>query len=118
MHAALTAVGPEVDGVVVAACDLPGLDAGAVQALRRGFERAQDDLGRPPRVVVARSDRLQPAFALWTAEMVGPLEDALRDGGVALHDLVAAADAVEVHVPAATLRNVNTPDDLPRWPAG
>jgi molybdenum cofactor guanylyltransferase len=98
------------DDVLAAACDLPFLDAATVaKLLAPGTE------GRtgPVDVVVARTERIEPALAWWSA----PARDEITrhwDRGVrALHEVIAALRAVEVAVDPAALRNVNAPSELP-----
>jgi molybdenum cofactor guanylyltransferase len=98
------------DDVVVAACDLPFLDGPTV---RRILDAVPDRGGQAVDVVVARTQRLEPALAWWAAAAG---EDLARrwDGGVrALHEVIGALRRVEVAVDGAVVRNVNRPSDLP-----
>lgn len=82
-------------GVVVAACDLPGLTGAAVAALT----------ARPgPAVLVADG---RPGLVVWL-----PAGSRVRPGPRRFSDLLAALGAEHVDVPSAVLRNVNTPADL------
>ncbi|HEX4983058.1 MAG TPA: molybdenum cofactor guanylyltransferase [Ilumatobacteraceae bacterium] len=92
--------------VVVAACDLPDLDAATVRAIRdaRGADRAD--------AVVATTDRLEPALARWNHRALDPLTAIFATGERALHTALGLLDIVEVAVDPAAMRNVNTPGDL------
>jgi molybdopterin-guanine dinucleotide biosynthesis protein A len=96
------------DLVVVASCDLPLLEAGVVRTLVAALV-ADSDLG----VAVATTDRPQLSLTAWRRAVVA---DTLRErwdaGARALHELVAAVPSAAVEVPAAALRNVNTPEQL------
>ncbi len=94
--------------VIVAACDLPWLDAATVDALL--IAAVGDPLVD---VVVAQTDRLQPAVAWWSARCLPTLERCWADGVRALHDAIAELPSRAVSVDAASLRNVNRPNDLP-----
>jgi len=108
IHTALSRLG--ADAVLVAACDLPDLDAPTVRALRKVWSTSIE----APDVVTARTDRREPLCAIWNsrcAELLGEMLAPGRNPSVreALDGLPVV---VEVAVPAAPLRNVNTPDDL------
>lgn len=99
------------DWVCVAACDLPGLDAATVLLLAAA---AQDHPEAD--VVVARTDRLEPGCALWRLEAASSVR-AVYDGGVrAVHGVLDVLAVVAVDVDSEALRNINTPDDLGRYP--
>jgi molybdopterin-guanine dinucleotide biosynthesis protein A len=94
------------DDVVVAACDLPDLDAATVRAIRDapGADRAE--------AVVATTDRLEPALARWNHRALEQLTAIFTSGERALHVALEHLDVVEVSVAAAAMRNINTPGDL------
>jgi molybdopterin-guanine dinucleotide biosynthesis protein A len=98
------------DDVVVAACDLPFLDGPTVRHLLgavvdRGAEAVD--------VVVARTDRLEPALAWWSAAAAAGIARQWDRGERALHEVIGAVRSVEVAVDGAVLRNINSPSDLP-----
>jgi molybdopterin-guanine dinucleotide biosynthesis protein A len=93
--------------VVIAACDLPGLTAGAVHQMLGAVTAATD-------VVVAMTDRLEPAFAVWNVQTIAPIEAAFETGIRALHEIVALFDVVTVPIDASEMRNINRPEDLLR----
>lgn len=106
--------GPHRDRVVVVACDLPDLTPASIGALIDAARRS--DEGAAADVVVARSDRLEPAVAVWSVSAL-PAVSALHGAGErALRDVIARLRHVEVGLDPAVLRNVNTPDDLHRTP--
>jgi molybdenum cofactor guanylyltransferase len=94
------------DDVVVAACDLPCLDGPTIERLIAAADVGVD-------VVVATTDRLEPAVAWWSGSARAPLEDSWARGVRALHAVIAELRSVQVPVDASSLRNVNTPRDLP-----
>lgn len=97
--------------VCVAACDLPGLDAATIERLAAAAAQHPEAT-----VIVARTDRLEPACALWNLDGA-PRVRASYDAGVrAVHEVLDVVTAVAVDVDAAALRNINTPDDLGRYP--
>jgi molybdopterin-guanine dinucleotide biosynthesis protein A len=92
--------------VVVAACDLPDLDAAAVRAILAapGADAAE--------AVVATTDRLEPALARWNHHALEQLTTIFATGERALHAALGRLDIVEVAVDPMALRNVNSPGDL------
>ena len=105
----LTALGATTaDVVVIASCDLPLLEADVVRAVVDALA-ADAHLG----VAVATTDRPQLSLTAWRRAVVAdPLRMHWDAGARALHELVAAVPSAAVEVPAAALRNVNTPDQL------
>lgn len=95
--------------VMVAACDLPGLDAATVGSLLRAAESAPDC-----DAVVARTDRLQPACAVWNRASIDRIEACFADGERAVRRVLAQLVVQEVAVAPSALLNVNRPDDVPR----
>ena len=86
--------------IVVAACDLPFLDATTVSAVVEAGERDH-------RLAIATADGRHHVVVYVPAGAVA--DDVV---GVSLRDWTA--DALEVPVDPAAIRNVNGPDDLPR----
>jgi molybdopterin-guanine dinucleotide biosynthesis protein A len=97
--------------VMILACDLPFITPGALGRLTAAAAARRD-----ADVVVARTDRLEPACALWRRSARDRLAALVDEGERALHRAVAAISAVEVDVDPAELRNINTPDDLREYP--
>jgi molybdopterin-guanine dinucleotide biosynthesis protein A len=98
------------DDVVVAACDVPFLDGPTVRQLLRAVADRGGDLVD---VVVARTERLEPALAWWSAAAAEEIARQWARGERALHQAIGALRRVEVTVDGAVLRNVNSPSDLP-----
>jgi molybdenum cofactor guanylyltransferase len=92
--------------VVVAACDLPDLDAAAVRSVRDAPGADEVD------AVVATTDRLEPALARWNHRALDQLTAIFTNGERALHAALARLEIVEVAVDPMALRNVNSPGDL------
>jgi molybdenum cofactor guanylyltransferase len=95
--------------VVVAACDLPWLDAATVGAVLHAAATSAPDVD----VVVAHTGRIEPALAWWSASCLPELERCFADGRRALHEAITAMRWREVAVEPSALRNVNAPADLP-----
>jgi molybdopterin-guanine dinucleotide biosynthesis protein A len=93
------------DLVVVAACDLPALDAATVRAVLDAAA-ADPSLG----AAVAVTDRPQRSLTAWRRAVARPpLEAAWAAGARSVRALLDAVHCVEVAVPVDRLRNVNTP---------
>lgn len=106
---ALTALdAPGTELVVVAACDLPLLDAATVRAVA-------DPVRNDPTIaasvaVVAAEDRAQRSLTCWRRPgVVATLRAAWDRGARGIGALLAAVPHAEVEVPADAVRNVNTP---------
>ncbi len=92
--------------VVAAACDLPMLDGPTVRALILAAAAHVD-------VVVATTDRLEPALSWWSGAARPRLEHLWGQKVRALHEAIAELRSVEIPVDPAVVRNVNVPSDLP-----
>lgn len=104
------------DDLVVAACDLPHLDAVSVRTLLQAAGGAAGR--RPPDAAVARTDRLEPMLAWWSRRAEPVVRRRFADGARAVHDVLAELHAVEIRVPGTALLNVNRPEDLPTGGSG
>jgi len=91
---------------LVAACDLPWIDAASLAMLIGAAGRGED-------VVVARSSRLEPLCALWQPSAAAKLQVVFDGGERAVHRAIVTLDVAEVDLPDSVLTNVNAPDDLP-----
>jgi molybdopterin-guanine dinucleotide biosynthesis protein A len=111
LGAVITALRTLDGDVVVAACDLAGLDGATVRAVID--EPVEPTTG----VVVAVTDRLEPGLARWCRRSLATIEALFEAGERSLRAAVLGLDHIEVPVSAAALRNVNTPADLHRWPS-
>lgn len=104
------------DLVVVAACDLPGVTAAMVAALVEPALEAAGGTGAGGRqVIVATTDRLQPALAVWPVEAADELSRLHRDGVRSLHGVLGRIAHRGVAVDASGMTNVNTPGELARF---
>ena len=101
---ALAALEPGWSGIVAAACDLPDLTAAAVADLL-----AAAAPGGPATLAVDAQPQL---VSWWPAASAAPLAAHLAGGRRAYRAALEALGAVLVDVPAAVVRNVNTPGDL------
>jgi molybdopterin-guanine dinucleotide biosynthesis protein A len=99
-----------IDGVFVAACDLPALRgedlAGMVDAVRH---RPDVD------VVVAHAARIEPTCAIWRPRASERLREIFDSGERALHRAIEQLQFCAVEIEPGAVRNINTPDDLDRY---
>ncbi|MFM7252996.1 MAG: molybdenum cofactor guanylyltransferase [Ilumatobacteraceae bacterium] len=91
--------------VMVVSCDVPQL---APLTVRRMLDGASGGCA----VTVATTDRIEPLCAVWQQSALRDVERAVASGGRSIRDVLRRLDACLVTVPAADLRNVNTPGDL------
>ncbi len=97
--------------LLVVACDLPFVGpADLGDLIRVAGEHPTAD------VVVARTDRREPACALWHRSARPAVDAAYAAGERAVHRVLDTLTVVEVELPAAALRNINIPADLPEYP--
>lgn len=96
--------------LLVVACDLAFLGPTDLGDLIRvaGEHPAAD-------VVVARTDRREPACALWHRSARPAVDAAYATGERAMHRVLDTLAVVEIELPAAALRNINAPADLPGY---
>jgi molybdopterin-guanine dinucleotide biosynthesis protein A len=87
--------------------------AGGDDVVARLLETAASDEGRRVDVVVATTERIEPALAWWGGSARGEIACHWDRGVRALHVVIAELRSVEVPVDPAALRNVNVPADLP-----
>lgn len=66
-------------------------------------------------VVVARTDRREPACALWRPSSRAVVTTAFEAGERAIHRVLDRLVVAEVELPASALRNINAPTDLPGY---
>lgn len=102
--------------VLVAACDLPGLDADAVAWLLHAAAACPD----APAVVPLVDDVLQPLFAVYRLPARNALADRVRAGRRSLTGWIVETDAAIITPPdhvAARLADVDTPDAWRAWRA-
>jgi molybdopterin-guanine dinucleotide biosynthesis protein A len=111
IHAAMLAASHP--HVFVAACDMPGLDAGVIRFLL-------DRIGDADAVVPRWDDDIEPLHAVYAVRLAPLVEDALRSGRHALReflprvrvDYVAEAELGRIGGAARSMLNVNTPEEL------
>jgi molybdopterin-guanine dinucleotide biosynthesis protein A len=97
--------------MMVLACDLPYVTAAD---LARLTAVAADEPGAD--VIVARTDRPEPACAVWRAQALDRVTALVADGERAVHRALTGLVTVEVAVAPRALRNINTPEDLRGYP--
>ena len=97
--------------VVVAACDLPSLRGDVLHALIDAV-RADPAV----EVAVARTSQIEPACATWRVSAARRLHQLYASGERALHAAIGQLRSVEIQVDPAALRNINTPEELGRYP--
>ena len=67
-------------------------------------------------MVVARTSSIEPTCAIWRLSAIERIRRCFDDGDRALHAMIERLDSHEVDVDAAALRNINTLEDLRRYP--
>jgi len=112
VNAILTALTALSDDVVVAACDLPFLDAPTVRALIAAGSAGAGPDGAVDVVVATVDDRPQPLVSWWSRRARSHVEREWLAGRRAAHEVVDALTSRTVAVAAAAVRNVNRPADL------
>ncbi|HJQ75533.1 MAG TPA: molybdenum cofactor guanylyltransferase, partial [Gaiellaceae bacterium] len=111
IHAALRA--SRYPHAFVAACDMPGLDADVIRFLVAR-------IGSADAIVPCWEGDVEPLHAVYSTRCVPVMEARLRAGRHALRDLlrglrvdwVSEAELARVRGAAASLLNVNTPEEL------
>jgi len=111
IHAALVA--SRHPHVFVAACDMPGLDAGVIRFLL-------GRIGDADAIVPRWEDDVEPLHAVYSVACLPAIERSLRAGRHALRDFlrdvrvdyVSERELRALHGAAASLVNVNTPEEL------
>lgn len=104
---------PEEDGagMVILACDLPGVCASSVA----GIVAALDADPTAQACVATHNGRMEPLHAVWRRSALGRVEEAFSSGERAVHRVLEDIDTVMVEDLGETwFRNVNSPDELSR----
>lgn len=94
---------------LVAACDLPWLDAATVRSLTQLREATSEWAD----VVLATTDRDEPMCACWMPSALQTLQLQFDAGQRAIQGAIESLRVLRLPVARAALRNVNTPDDVP-----
>jgi molybdopterin-guanine dinucleotide biosynthesis protein A len=101
-------------GVLLIACDLPGLTVAALTWLIQAtYDHALVD-----GLVCERDGQLEPLFACYTEHCRPQVEQRLANGQRALHRLIADGQFHHAQMPSAlwpALTNVNTPEEWRRF---
>lgn len=110
-HVADDGRGPAV--VVVAACDQPDLDAVVLRRLVAALDSV--DQTASVAVAVTPDGRRHPFPSAWRTDAAAQLV-ALVEGGARRADAAfTLGDVVQVAADPASLRDLDTPDDVARW---
>ena len=106
------------DWVLLVACDMPYLHANQLRRVLAGASLARE--GQPLEAVIPRvAGRLQPLHALYHRRCAPKVDQALREGQLALTALADRLAHVTLELPDdPSYRNVNTPEDLDRFGLG
>ena len=97
--------------LLVVACDLPFVGPADLGRLVQAA-REHPDVD----VAVARTGHREPACAVWRPSSRSAVGVAFDAGERAVHRVLDSLVVVEVPVSASALRNINTPDDVDRYP--
>lgn len=99
--------------VLVAAVDMPGVNAAVIRALAEAYRRIQG-----PGLVARAADGWHPLLAVYAPSILPAMDAALADGRRALHRLVEAEGLPAWTPPgSAVLINLNSPEDRRSWEA-
>ena len=101
----------DIGGVFVTACDLPALTSTDLVDIVEAAQAHPD-----ADVVVARTSAIEPTCALWNPLALERVRRCFDEGERALHVAIGRPTSVAVDVDPAAMRNINTPDDLGRYP--
>ena len=96
--------------LLIVACDLANLSATDLGALVDAARLRPD-----ADVVVANGGRVEPTCALWRSTTADRVRASFDGGERAVHRVLGDLRTVEVPLPLAALRNINTPGDLDRY---
>jgi len=112
IEAALHHLAPRGEAVLLLPCDLPGITAAEIAALRRAFLAT----GAPVVMAETEHGRCHPLCAVVDAALLPAVAQAIEAGRRSPYRLWREVGAVLVHFQqAAPFFNLNTPDDLARW---
>jgi molybdopterin-guanine dinucleotide biosynthesis protein A len=96
--------------MLVLACDMPGLDLEALQALRAAYRPGCGAL------LAEGPDGLHPLFGIYEPSVLPEIQERLKHGDGALYRLAEALHAAKFQVSNPRwLANVNTPEEAARW---
>ena len=112
IEAALHHLAPRCDGVLLLPCDLPGITAAEIAALRQAF------VSVPAPVVMAETERgrCHPLCAIVDVSITPAVSQAIDAGRRSPYRLWLEVGAMLVHFEeAGPFFNLNTPADLARW---
>jgi molybdopterin-guanine dinucleotide biosynthesis protein A len=93
------------------ACDLPSLSGDVLVPMVEVIRR-DPDLD----VVVAHTSQSEPACAIWRVASHARLRALFDSGERALHLAIGALASTSVDVDPSAVRNINTPEELGRYP--
>jgi molybdopterin-guanine dinucleotide biosynthesis protein A len=96
--------------LLIVACDLANLSPPDLSSLIDAARLRPD-----ADVVVANGGRVEPTCALWRSTSADIVRASFDRGERAVHRVLGDLRIVEVSLPPASLRNINTPGDLDRY---
>ena len=112
IEAALNHLAPRCDGVLLLPCDLPGITAEEIAALREAFLAT----GAPVVMAETERGRCHPLCAVVDVSIRPVVSEAIDAGRRSPYRLWLALGAALVHFErTAPFFNLNTPDDAARW---
>ena len=95
--------------VIIAACDLGGLDRSTVKRFEQPGLLGDHD------VAVAVVEHRQPSLARWASSALPFIDEMIAGGGRSLHGALDHLRVVDVEVEPSVLVNLNTPADFEAW---
>ena len=112
VEAALDHYAGRFDAVLVLPCDVPGLTADEITALRSALERS----GAPVVTAATGDDEWHPLCALVRTTVLPAVSNAVRNGRRKVTELWRRLGAEVCHFDSeSAFCNVNSPEDLSRW---
>jgi molybdopterin-guanine dinucleotide biosynthesis protein A len=112
--------------VFVAACDMPGLDPGAISAVLKAQKTSNDTAkGGFDAFIPFINDRYHPMHALYSKRCMKPIEAMIKQGDLKISNLIEkirvkplVEDDLEGAPIAASIENINTREELERISEG
>jgi molybdopterin-guanine dinucleotide biosynthesis protein A len=112
--------------VFVAACDMPGLDPGAISAVLKAQKTSNDTAkGGFDAFIPFINDRYHPMHAIYSKSCMKPIEAMIKQGDLKISNLIEkirvkplVEDDLEGAPIAASIENINTREELERISEG
>jgi molybdopterin-guanine dinucleotide biosynthesis protein A len=112
--------------VFVAACDMPRLDPGAIRSVIRAEKTSNETAkARFDAFIPFINERYHPMHALYSKSCIKPIEAMIKEGNLRISEFIEKIrvktlleDDLDGTLIAASIENINTPEDLERISKG